>query len=174
MCTQIETEYSTYLDIKNIQKDEIDLSYFPFLQYRHEIKWCFIFLCFFILIDFFTWDLPKGMRKSHLESAFWFRLGFSFSHILFCWTWQNISNWSLYRHSYEQISTLISFGWILLISQMYTRYNFYCTLHILVVRRSSFIGSVRIRIYRIGKHKWIFNNMASYNVFVHQKRGEIL
>ena len=38
------------------------------------------------------------MRKSHLESAFWFRLGFSFSHILFCWTWQNISNWSLFEH----------------------------------------------------------------------------
>ena len=61
-------------------------------------KMMFHILVFFILIDFFTWDLPKGMRKSHLESAFWFRLGFSFSHILFCWTWQNISNWSLFEH----------------------------------------------------------------------------
>ena len=89
---------SSFLEIKNIQKRWDRFIIFFISTISTWNKMMFHILVFFILIDFFMWDLPKGMRKSHFESAFWFRLDFSFSHILFCWTWQNISNWSLFEH----------------------------------------------------------------------------
>lgn len=58
----------------------------------------FHILMFFHSYRFLHVRSAWGDKKISFRISNLFRLGFSFSHILFCWTWQNISNWSLFEH----------------------------------------------------------------------------
>ena len=67
---------------------------------KEEMMFCFIFFWFLwyvILVDFFTWDLPRGIRKSRLESALLISIRlliFSHPFLLNLTIW----NWSLFEH----------------------------------------------------------------------------